>query len=115
MRLRTKSMYADTCSDILCARRIDDGLGMAIKAACPRRRHVNGLVLDEDAKRFQPSGSKGRMRMSVHKEKEAAGPLIPGALFLIQGGIATGGAFAVCLRSKSQDKGSRLGRQTGPR
>lgn len=47
--------------------------------------------------------------MSVHKEKEAAGPLVLGALFLIQGGIATSGAFAVCLRSKSQDKGWRLG------
>ncbi len=47
--------------------------------------------------------------MSVHKEKEAAGPLVLGALFLIQGGIATGGAFAVCLRSKSQDKRWRSG------
>lgn len=53
--------------------------------------------------------------MSVHKEKEAAGPLVLGALFLIQVGIATGGTFAVCLRSKSQDKGRRLGRQAGPR
>ena len=43
--------------------------------------------------------------MSVHKEKEAASTLVLGALFLIQGGIATSRAFAVCLRSESQDKG----------
>jgi hypothetical protein len=48
--------------------------------------------------------------MSVYKEKEAASPLVLGALFLIQGGIATSGAYAVCLRSKSQDKGWRLER-----
>lgn len=46
--------------------------------------------------------------MSLHKE-EAASPLVLGALLLIQGGIATSGAFAVCLRSKFQDKGWRLG------
>jgi len=47
--------------------------------------------------------------MSVLKEKEAADPLVLGALFLVQGGIATSGAFAVCLRSSSQDKGRCLG------
>ena len=37
--------------------------------------------------------------MSVRKEKDAASRLVLGALFLIQGGIAASGAFAVCLRS----------------
>jgi hypothetical protein len=46
--------------------------------------------------------------MSVHQEKEAASPLALGALLLIQGGVATSGACAVCLRSKSQDKGGVL-------
>ena len=49
------------------------------------------------------------MRMSLHKEREAAGPLVLGALFLGQGGIATSGACAVCLRSKSHNKGCCLG------
>lgn len=48
--------------------------------------------------------------MSVHKEEEAAVPLVLGALFFIQGGIATGRTFTLCLRSNSQDKGRRLGR-----
>jgi hypothetical protein len=47
--------------------------------------------------------------MSVHKEKEAASPLVLGAMFLIQDGLATCGAYTVCLRGKSQDKGWRLG------
>lgn len=33
---------------------------MAEKAACPRQRHVNGLVLDEDAKRSRRRGAPGR-------------------------------------------------------
>ena len=48
--------------------------------------------------------------MSVHKEKEAAVPPVLGALFFIPGGIATGRTFTLCLRSKTQDKGKRLGR-----
>ncbi len=46
--------------------------------------------------------------MSVHQEKEAASPLTLGALQSIQGGVATSGACAVCLRGKSQDKGRTL-------
>jgi hypothetical protein len=64
------------------------------------------------------------MHMSVHKEREAAGPLVLGALFLIQGGIADSGAFAVCLRSKirvgaleyrrARGRGFYDGRRAGP-
>lgn len=48
--------------------------------------------------------------MLAHKEKEAAVPPVLGALLFIQEGIATRRTFTLCLRSKSQDEGRRLGR-----
>lgn len=46
------------------------GLGMAEKAACPRQRHVNGLVLDEDAKRSRRRGAPGREAGGARRDRD---------------------------------------------